>query len=205
MPPWPCRVTRAPFLCSIARPWRRSSCPWGESRAMSPWPARRSANRPTGLATRCSSSTSMSSVLRRRRTSPDALRYEPGFSVDLLADLALPIGEYDSDQPLNIGQNRWYGRLGDAHHLAARSVGAGPAHDPGIPARRVAVRRQQRLCREDAGDRSIVPVGRALDARLHRALLGLARRRLVHGGKATIDGVPGEKLDNLGSDSPSAT
>jgi hypothetical protein len=30
----------------------------------------------------------------------------------LLADLALPIGEYDNDQPLNIGQNRWYGRLG---------------------------------------------------------------------------------------------
>jgi hypothetical protein len=27
---------------------------------------------------------------------PDVLRYEPGFSVDLLADLALPIGEYDS-------------------------------------------------------------------------------------------------------------
>ena len=43
---------------------------------------------------------------------PDALRYEPGFSVDLLADLALPIGEYDSSQPLNLGQNRWYGRLG---------------------------------------------------------------------------------------------
>jgi len=43
---------------------------------------------------------------------PDLLRYEPGFSVDLLVDLALPIGEYDDDQPLNLGQNRWYGRLG---------------------------------------------------------------------------------------------
>ena len=42
----------------------------------------------------------------------DALRYEPGFSLDLLADLALPIGEYDSDQALNQGQNRWYGRIG---------------------------------------------------------------------------------------------
>jgi len=40
---------------------------------------------------------------------PDVLRYEPGFSIDLLADLAVPIGEYDSSQPLNIGQNRWYG------------------------------------------------------------------------------------------------
>jgi hypothetical protein len=47
-----------------------------------------------------------------QKTIPDNLRYEPGFSVDLLADLALPVGEYDSDQPLNLGQNRWYGRLG---------------------------------------------------------------------------------------------
>ena len=43
---------------------------------------------------------------------PDVLRYEPGFSLDLLVDLALPVGEYDSDQSLNIGQNRWYGRVG---------------------------------------------------------------------------------------------
>ena len=38
---------------------------------------------------------------------PDALRYEPGFSLDVLADLAIPIGEYDSSQSLNVGQNRW--------------------------------------------------------------------------------------------------
>ena len=43
---------------------------------------------------------------------PDALAYEPGFSLDLLADLILPIGEYDNDQQINIGQNRWIGRLG---------------------------------------------------------------------------------------------
>lgn len=43
---------------------------------------------------------------------PDAMRYEPGFSVDFLADLALPVGEYDNTQELNLGQNRWYGRLG---------------------------------------------------------------------------------------------
>ena len=42
----------------------------------------------------------------------DALRYQPGFSLNLLADLALPIGEYHSDQALNLGQNRWYGRIG---------------------------------------------------------------------------------------------
>ena len=43
---------------------------------------------------------------------PDVLRYEPGFSVNVLADLALPIGEYDSSQALNLGQNRSYGRVG---------------------------------------------------------------------------------------------
>jgi outer membrane putative beta-barrel porin/alpha-amylase len=42
----------------------------------------------------------------------DALRYQPGFSVNVLADLAFPIGQYDSSQALNLGQNRWYGRIG---------------------------------------------------------------------------------------------
>jgi len=46
------------------------------------------------------------------RTIPDMLRYEPGFSLDVIVDVAFPIGEYDSDQPLNLGQNRWYGRIG---------------------------------------------------------------------------------------------
>jgi hypothetical protein len=49
---------------------------------------------------------------KAQKNIPDALRYEPGFSVDVLADLALPIGKYDNTQPLNLGQNRWYGRLG---------------------------------------------------------------------------------------------
>ena len=49
---------------------------------------------------------------KAQKNIPDALRYEPGFSLDLLADLALPIGQYDSNQALNLGQNRWYGRVG---------------------------------------------------------------------------------------------
>lgn len=43
---------------------------------------------------------------------PDMLRYEPGFSMDLVIDVAVPIGQYDNTQSLNLGQNRWYGRLG---------------------------------------------------------------------------------------------
>jgi len=46
------------------------------------------------------------------RNIPDLLRYEPKLSLDVIVDLAFPIGEYDSDQALNLGQNRWYGRLG---------------------------------------------------------------------------------------------
>jgi len=46
------------------------------------------------------------------RNIPDNMRYEPGFSLDLLVDLIVPIGEYDNDKALNIGQNRWYGRVG---------------------------------------------------------------------------------------------
>jgi len=43
---------------------------------------------------------------------PDLMRYKPGFSLDIIFDLAFPIGEYNGDQPLNMGQNRWYGRVG---------------------------------------------------------------------------------------------
>jgi hypothetical protein len=43
---------------------------------------------------------------------PEMLRYKPGFSVDIIGSLAVPIGEYDNESPLNIGQNRWYGRFG---------------------------------------------------------------------------------------------
>jgi hypothetical protein len=43
---------------------------------------------------------------------PDILRYKPGFSMDVVASLAIPIGEYDPESQLNLGQNRWYGRVG---------------------------------------------------------------------------------------------
>lgn len=49
---------------------------------------------------------------RSQKNIPDAIRYEPGFSLDVLVDLAVPIGEYDNTKQLNIGQNRWYGRVG---------------------------------------------------------------------------------------------
>jgi hypothetical protein len=42
---------------------------------------------------------------------PDLMRYEPKFTLDFVASLAIPIGEYDSASTANIGQNRWYGRV----------------------------------------------------------------------------------------------
>ena len=111
----------------------------------------------------------------------DALRYEPGFSLDVIADLAVPIGEYDSSQILNLGQNRWYGRVG---FPIVWQLG------PWVPGRRTTLEfvpavwffgDQRRLCRADALDRSDIPGGRAPDARLHREPLGGARRRLVQG------------------------
>ncbi len=43
---------------------------------------------------------------------PDMLRYKPGFSADIIGTLAIPVGNYDNTSPINIGQNRWYGRIG---------------------------------------------------------------------------------------------
>jgi hypothetical protein len=37
--------------------------------------------------------------------------YEPTLTIDVATMLALPIGAYDSDKLVNLGQNRWYGRI----------------------------------------------------------------------------------------------
>jgi hypothetical protein len=43
---------------------------------------------------------------------PDLLRYKPRFSMDIIGSIAIPIGNYNSQCPVNLGQNRWYGRIG---------------------------------------------------------------------------------------------
>jgi hypothetical protein len=129
---------------------------------------------------------------------PDVMRYEPGFSVDLLADLALPIGEYDNDQSLNIGQNRWYGRFGLP---ITWQLG------PWVPGRRTTLELLPAVW--IFGDNTDY-VGQTLetdpmfqlDAHLTRDftehLWGSLDFAWFNGGQATIDGVQGEKLDNLG-------
>lgn len=129
---------------------------------------------------------------------PDVLRYEPGFTLKLLADLALPIGEYDSDQALNVGQNRWYGRLGLP---IVWQIG------PWVPGRRTTLEFLPAVWL--FGDNTDY-VGQTLetdpmfqlDAHLTRDftehLWGSLDAAWYSGGQASINGVQGEKLDNLG-------
>jgi hypothetical protein len=129
---------------------------------------------------------------------PDALRYEPGFSVDLLADLALPIGDYDDDQPLNIGQNRWYGRLGLP---IIWQLGAW------VPGRRTTLEFLPAVWLFGDNDDYVGQTMKTdplfqLDAHLTRDFTehfwGALDAAWYYGGEASINGVSGEKLNNLG-------
>ncbi len=129
---------------------------------------------------------------------PDALRYEPGFSLDVLADLAIPIGEYDSSQALNVGQNRWYGRVG---FPIVWQLGAW------VPGQRTTLEFLPAVWL--FGDNTDY-VGQTMktdplfqiDAHLTRDftehLWGSFDAAWYNGGKATIGGVDGEKLNNYG-------
>jgi hypothetical protein len=135
---------------------------------------------------------------KAQRNIPDALRYEPGFSLDVLADLAIPIGEYDSSQPLNIGQNRWYGRIG---FPIVWQLGSW------VPGRRTTLEFLPAVWL--FGDNTDF-VGQTMktdplfqiDAHLTRDftehLWGSLDAAWYNGAKASIDGVEGEELDNYG-------
>jgi len=128
----------------------------------------------------------------------DALRYEPKFSLDLIADLAVPIGEYDSDQPLNLGQNRWYGRVGAP---IVWQLG------PWVPGRRTTLEFLPAVWLFGDNDDYLGQTLETdplyqLDAHLTRDLTEHLWAALdgawYRGAKSSIDGVAGEKLDNLG-------
>jgi hypothetical protein len=130
---------------------------------------------------------------------PDLMRYEPKFSLDVIVDFMFPIGEYDSDQALNLGQNRWYGRVGAP---VVWQLG------PWVPGRRTTL--------------EVVPsvwwfadnedyVGQTLSTDPMYQLEGHLTRDLTEtlwasldstwmtGGQATVgDGEEGETLNNLG-------
>ena len=41
----------------------------------------------------------------------ELLDYEPTWTIDAAIILGLPIGQYDADKLVNLGQNRWFGRI----------------------------------------------------------------------------------------------
>jgi hypothetical protein len=135
---------------------------------------------------------------RAQKNIPDALRYEPGFSVDLLADLALPIGEYNSSQPLNLGQNRWYGRLGAP---IVWQLG------PWVPGRRTTLEFLPAVWLFGTNNNYVGQTLKTdpmfqLDAHLTRDFTehfwGALDAAWYNGGQSSINGIQGKKLDNLG-------
>jgi len=129
---------------------------------------------------------------------PAVMRYEPGFSVDLLADLAVPIGEYDNSQPLNIGQNRWYGRFGMPTIL---QIG------PWVPGQRMTLELLPAVWFFGNNDDYVGQTMETdplfqLDAHLTRDITEKLWASLdaawYYGGEATINDVQGEKLNNIG-------
>lgn len=135
---------------------------------------------------------------RSQKNIPDAMRYESGFSLDLLTDLALPIGEYDNTKQLNIGQNRWYGRIG-----MPVTVQLGPW----IPGQRTTLEFLPAVWlfgdnTDYVGTTMKTDPMYQLDAHLTRDFTEHAWGSLdaswYSGGQATINGVKGSKLNNLG-------
>ena len=45
------------------------------------------------------------------KSNVDLFNYEPTWTFDAAAMLAVPVGQYDEDKLVNMGLNRWYGRL----------------------------------------------------------------------------------------------
>jgi hypothetical protein len=135
---------------------------------------------------------------KAQKNLPDVLRYEPKFSLDLLADLAFPIGEYNSSQPLNLGQNRWYGRVG-APILWQLS--------PWVPGRRTTLELLPAVWwfgtnKNYVGQTMKTDPMFQVDAHVTRDFTekfwGALDGAWYTGGRATIDGVTGEKLNNFG-------
>jgi len=134
---------------------------------------------------------------KAQRNLVDALRYQPRFSLDLLGDLAVPIGEYDNSQPLNLGQNRWYGRLGAP---IVWQLG------PWVPGRRTTLELLPAVWFFGTNDDL---VGKTLstdpmfqvDGHLTRdfteRVWGSFDGIWYKGSQSTLDGVQGGKLDNL--------
>ncbi|MBP1688898.1 MAG: hypothetical protein H6Q33_5041 [Deltaproteobacteria bacterium] len=132
------------------------------------------------------------------KTIPDLLRYEPKLSLDLIVDVAFPIGEYDNGQPLNLGQNRWYGRVGAP---VVWQIG------PWVPGRRTTLEGLPSVWWfTDNNDYvghtlSTDPMFQAevhLTRDVTEQFWGSLDSTWMAGGKSSVDGVSGDSLNNLG-------
>jgi hypothetical protein len=129
---------------------------------------------------------------------PEMLRYKPGFSVDILGSLAIPIGAYDNTSPINIGQNRWYGRIGAP---VVWQIGQW------IPGKRTTFEMLPAVWffsdnTDFVGKTMETKPKYQLEAHLTRDFMERIWGSLdvisYTGGKSTIDGVEGSSLSNLG-------
>jgi hypothetical protein len=129
---------------------------------------------------------------------PDMLRYKPGFSLDIIGSLAMPLGEYDNESPINIGQNRWYGRIGTP---IVWQIGSW------VPGKRTTIELLPAVWMfSDNNDfmgktLSTEPMYQ-IEAHLTRDFMervwGSLNAVSYSGGKATIDGEEGSALNNFG-------
>lgn len=129
---------------------------------------------------------------------PDMLRYKPGFSVDIIGSLAIPIGNYNSESPINIGQNRWYGRIGTPIVWQLGSW---------IPGKRTTFEVLPAVWffsdnTDFMGTTISTEAMYQIEAHLTRDFMERAWGSLnfvsYSGGKATVDGKEGSSLNNIG-------
>ena len=129
---------------------------------------------------------------------PDMLRYKPRFSMDIVGSLAVPIGEYDNTSPVNIGQNRWYGRIGLP---IVWQIG------PWVPGRRTTLEFLPAIWffsdnNDFVGKKMSTEPIYQLEGHLTRDFMermwGSLDAIYFTGGKATVDGEEGNALNNIG-------
>jgi hypothetical protein len=129
---------------------------------------------------------------------PDMLRYKPGFSVDVIGSLAVPVGEYNDSVPINIGQNRWYGRIGAP---VVWQIG------PWVPGKRTTIELLPAVWlfsdnKDFVGKTMHTDPMFQVEGHLTRDFMenlwGSIDIIYYSGGKATIDRIQGKSLNNVG-------
>lgn len=130
---------------------------------------------------------------------PSLVRYEPKFTLDVLASLALPVGEYDDGATLNLGQNRWYGRIGAPMMWT---------FGPWVPGQRTTFEVLPALWLFGDNDGyqgnqtletdPILGLEGHLTRDFTETLWGSLDSAWFSGGESAIDGVSGEEVDNVG-------